>query len=1467
MISYAHSSARVAVVIYQRRHGIYSRYESESCQVSEIMQTSKKLNIKIEDTQYTAEIQVLDQIQAEESFARGRGKLAQMQEKSGTPDKLTATRRMFESMMQFGDLVAEFLPVAKMVFVVCASAWDRIEEQQKSNEELEDLAGRLMGMAPLVDEVRKHAQLQPLLQNIKDFLDLIEDVVIFVGERGTMGFGARVLKSFLDSGDRDRVEDLEKRFKKIKSEFDTAISVQTMAMVARAREKESIKRLNHVELSGYDPSRGCQDGTRFKVLDDIDRWILATHPSAPLMWVYGQAGIGKSAISTSVCSRLVGRGTPVINFFCKRDDPALRDPLRLINNIAHGLAAKYSSYSTLVAKAIDNDPELCSSHMGARYEELLKKPLQELNDSPSPSPFVVVIDALDECGDKDSRKQLLGHLTELSLLVSWLKVIVTSRPDSDIRSFFDKTSPTAVSQCALHDYAVADDIRAYIEARLGEIAAKNQWPADSIDKLCIKAGDLFIWAATASKFILSSFDPEERLQQILEGSQSEGALGYLDSLYATVIRNGLMDQEEDSKKYVRQCIGAILAASSRQPLPIPVLERLMPVKPGILERVVERLGAVLYTDTEMKGAVRVIHPSFADFALNKRRSGDFWVDPVQRNLELSTGCVSTLERELRFNICELETSHLLNSEVPGLDSKIDAKISRQLVYSCIYWLGHLIETTDRGLADRVEKVIDGPQLLYWLEVLSLLRRMDVALHGLHELHQWLLSLQHSTAHYVLDAYRFTFAFVEPIAASAPHIYISALALAPKGSEVSRKLSPMFPNTLAVAEGGDEAWPRWLRSIAHPGPISALCASRDGQRLVTNYDGESKPLRVFDLRTGTLLRTLEHSAASYSGRSKLIALSPDSTTVASVSEGREVMLWEINTGTIIHNLLIECPDDEAMTFDASTFSPDGSILYVLVTISNDSKNQLVVWETGPGEPTKTSLLQDLEIGTYIAAAAFSPDATRVAIGNADGQFLIMPRTGLAMAYAVQVEIKHPPGIIAFSPDGTLIATAGDPDSDSLSTCTVQIWDAKTGSAAGGALVGHTGGVYSIAFSPDGARMLTGSRDNTVRLWDTQTHSAIGGPFLGHKSTVSSVAFSPAGTYIVSGSWDDTVLMWDASPPSADEASDVVAITHPQHREAGDHCADEADGPRRSFDLSGHSGGVGSVLFSLDGTRIISGSGDSTVRSWQAQTGGAIGNPLMVDLEVEYVALSSDGTCDIAAGTSNLSGKSLVWDARTGTQLPISLDSDMPYKCALSPDGAHLVTCIFSPDTSGTGIIIWDRKTGDMIKELNGVQSCPEFVAFTLDGSYMFSYHHSPGWSTSFSEVPSKSENKVYVWDPSTYNLVGSWDLEDTLELHALSPDGSYLVSSYYQDYSIVIHDAQTGGIIKDPLVGHTSAVCSIAFSSDGARMASGSGHPECAIRLWDLNSGTSIASPLIGHLDAVSSLAFSPRVLLEIAGEF
>jgi len=127
-------------------------------------------------------------------------------------------------------------------------------------------------------------------------------------------------------------------------------------------------------------------------------------------------------------------------------------------------------------------------------------------------------------------------------------------------------------------------------------------------------------------------------------------------------------------------------------------------------------------------------------------------------------------------------------------------------------------------------------------------------------------------------------------------------------------------------------------------------------------------------------------------------------------------------------------------------------------------------------------------------------------------------------------------VAYSPDGQHIIS-GSFDK------TIRIWNAETGSAVGKPLEGHTGWVSSVAYSPDGQHIVSGSGDETIRIWNAGTGSAVGKPLEGHTDSVSSVAYSPDGQHIISGCSDRAIHLWDSFPQIPSRFTSYIEAERP------------------------------------------------------------------------------------------------------------------------------------------------------------------------------------------------------------------------------------------------------------------------------------------------------------------------------------
>jgi WD40 repeat protein len=354
--------------------------------------------------------------------------------------------------------------------------------------------------------------------------------------------------------------------------------------------------------------------------------------------------------------------------------------------------------------------------------------------------------------------------------------------------------------------------------------------------------------------------------------------------------------------------------------------------------------------------------------------------------------------------------------------------------------------------------------------------------------------------------------------------------------------------------------------------------------------------------------------------------------------------------------------------------------------------------------------------------------------------------------------------------------------------------------------HSDGVTSVAFSPDGARILSsGGHDNTIKLWDVAT-GALLRTFRGHSGWVSSAAFSPDGVRILSGSSDKTLKLWDAATG------------------------------RLIRTFRGHAETVYSVAFSPDGTRLVS--GGETVKLWDAKTGQSIHT---FKEEGRAVAFSPDGARVLSGGN--------LWDAKTGELIrTFEKHGGDVLSVAFSPDGTRLVSA------ADKTFMLRDAATGELIRTFERHGGSVLSVAFSPDGRFILSggWDEIKLWDAATSQLVRTFKGGVGIGANLTFSPNGTlvlagpalWDAAsgrmirtlgegaDTVRGVMVSPDGSRLLSGG-DDKTLKLWDAASGRLIRT-LEGHAESVMSVAFSPDGTRLLSGSS--DTTFKLWDAASG-------------------------------
>ncbi|KZP29364.1 hypothetical protein FIBSPDRAFT_778821, partial [Athelia psychrophila] len=410
-------------------------------------------------------------------------------------------------------------------------------------------------------------------------------------------------------------------------------SSQTHELMGRFVKSDGLKALEPANMDTAIRA-SCLAGTREDLLRDIIDWLVTPSEGQNVLWLHGGAGLGKSTLANSIAEHFRGRRQQGAFLFFDRNAPLESNPARVIRTLAYQLAEHDQAIKTAISLAMEKDPQLTSAPLTTQFTSLLVEPLSAASQEIT-GPVIIVLDALDECGDAESRRALLALLSrELAKFPRQFRFLITSRPDADIAREFKSAGHMHAIDLSMS--ASSADVLLYIKHEMAQIYSSRHsydelpldWPGLlAVQRLAAFAAGLFIWAATAMKFLRQTDDPVECLTSLLAHDRE---VFTLDELYKTALLSASGWKPGKATDAFRQVLGLIVIG--QMPLTDATIGELLGFEDsGKQCRIaLRRLGCVIQW-SEGKSA-RTFHKSFPDYLTDRARcSSEPWFIDVQEH--------------------------------------------------------------------------------------------------------------------------------------------------------------------------------------------------------------------------------------------------------------------------------------------------------------------------------------------------------------------------------------------------------------------------------------------------------------------------------------------------------------------------------------------------------------------------------------------------------------------------------------------------------------------------------------------------------------------------------------------------------------------------------------------------------------------------------------------------------------------
>ncbi|KAF7985618.1 hypothetical protein HWV62_3939 [Athelia sp. TMB] len=549
-------------------------------------------------------------------------------------DTVSDGKDVLASIVTVLEKVQQIAVVTSKVMGVLARAYAKQVETDKSVRalfnQMEDLYSFVDDLAGLPDKIIK------LERTVVHILNQTTECAIFVREYTEHGFVGRLLRQAI-SDHSTKTLALSNKLKCLMDALNDGVVVHTAFLSSHIQEdvsellqRDILNALNPAVMDGAN-RLPCVPGTRKDQLEEIIEWLMTPSTSRQnILWVYGGVGLGKSAISTTIAKHFSGIQRRGAFLFFDRKTPIA--PTRIISTLAYQLAEHDGATRSAISIATQQRRQLISEPIDNQFSDLLLHPLSAMATTHR-GPVIIIIDALDECGDVDSRRALLALLSkEFAELPSQFRLLITSRPERDIEAALGScphVHPVSLLRASDDDmshYIHHEMERTYNDLRIVAVIPPNWLDglALTIKILVEYAQGIFIWAATAMRILYRHPDPVTWLADL----QQNRRIITLDRLYETALLSNF-GWEGEMSDTCRRIFGVIVVTP--EPLNDKTIGELLGFvdAEGTCRRALHYFRSVIQWSPGQPA--QVLHESFPEYLTDEKCSSKPWFIDIQEH--------------------------------------------------------------------------------------------------------------------------------------------------------------------------------------------------------------------------------------------------------------------------------------------------------------------------------------------------------------------------------------------------------------------------------------------------------------------------------------------------------------------------------------------------------------------------------------------------------------------------------------------------------------------------------------------------------------------------------------------------------------------------------------------------------------------------------------------------------------------